>query len=73
MGYENDSISLYRISYACSKADAKKARERASSSTGADGVMKMPTKSTCCSTLLRERHSTRRKSIDRNEIQSLSN
>ena len=45
----DDEISLYRISFACTKADAAKARERA-----ADG--KESAKSSCCSTLLRKRY-----------------
>jgi hypothetical protein len=45
----DDAISLYRISVACTKVDAAKARERA-----ADG--KELAKSSCCSTLLRKRH-----------------
>jgi hypothetical protein len=35
MGCEHDSISLYRISLACSKIDATRARERASKNTAA--------------------------------------
>lgn len=45
----DDAISLYRISVACTKVDATKARERA-----ADG--KQLVKSSCCSSLLRKRH-----------------
>jgi hypothetical protein len=49
----DDAISLYRISFACTKAEAAKARERAAN--GQESA-----KSSCCSTLLRQRHCSRK-------------
>jgi hypothetical protein len=58
----DDSISLYRVSIACSKIDAVKARERASNGTGI-------AKPTCCSLLLRKRYCPSRKTSPENGIQ----
>ncbi|KAI2512130.1 hypothetical protein MHU86_2217 [Fragilaria crotonensis] len=66
----NDSISLYRISIACSKVDAVKARERASNGTTTAVNTKSSTTTTSCSSLLRKRLcSSRKKSCENNNLQ----